>query len=108
MSAITNNIAFHTNHGDAPAVTPTNIVLQSISIALHKRWPDPDPVQAHTNEVVKSVSIALKKRWPEGELYTSPNVMRSMSLGYYGWKYLNQSVEPIPATPPMAIPIHHK
>jgi len=106
MSAITNNIAYHTNHGEAPAVPTNNIVLQSFSIALHKRWPD--PVVQQTTEVIRNFSIELRKRFPNGEPYSSPNVMRSMSLGYYGWKYLTEAVPELIPVPPMAIAIHHK
>lgn len=107
MSAITNNIAYHTNHGEAPAVPTNNIVLQSFSIALHGRWPEPTPVQADSL-VMRHFSVELRKRFPDGEPYSSPNVMRSMSLGYYGWKYLAESVPDLVPTPPMAVAIHHK
>ncbi|MBR2168136.1 MAG: hypothetical protein IJ920_07515 [Paludibacteraceae bacterium] len=107
MSAITNNIAYHTNHGDAPAAPTNNIVLQSLSIALRKRWPEPVPAQADSL-VLKHFSIALRKRFPNGEPYASPKIMQAMSLGYYGWKYLTEAVPELVPTPPMAIAIHHK
>ena len=107
MSAITNNIAYHTNHGEAPTVPTNNIVLQSFSVCLRKRWPEPVPVQAG-GTVLQHFSVALRKRFPNGEPYASPNVMRTMSLGYYGWKYLTGSVPELVPIPPMAIAIHHK
>ena len=107
MSAITNNIGYHTAHGDAPTVTPSNVVLRSFGISLHKRWPDSDQAEAST-VVIRSIGARLSKRWPDGETYSSQDIMKGMSLGYYGWKYLNQNFTPQPATPPMAMPIHHK
>lgn len=106
MSAITNNIAYHTNHGDAPQVPATNTVLKSFSIALHKHWPSSDTTRS--NEVLRHFSAALHKHWPQGDTQASPTVMRTMSLGYYGWKYLNGSIAELPVTPPIAMAIHHK
>ena len=106
MSSITNNIAYHTAHGDALTVTASNVVLRSFGIRLHKRWSEAD--QPASNVVLRSFGAKLNKHYPEAERFSSPNVMSTMSLGYYGWKYLNQNFTPQPATPPMAIPIHHK
>lgn len=106
MSTITNNIAFHTKHGDAPSAPTNNIVLRSLSISLHKRWPEPDKTQ--NNLVLQQFSIALHKRYPVGEPFGTKDIMHSMSLGYYGWKYLNQAVGNLVPVPPIAIPIHHK
>lgn len=107
MSAITNNIAFATRQGEAPVPAYNNVILQSFSIAIHERWHESD-MPDKSEQVLSTFSIGIHKKWQAPDMITSPEVMTSMSLGYYGWKYLNQTIATIPEIPPIVTPIHHK
>lgn len=105
MSVISNNKTFHQNHGDSPQVTPNNVVLSSLSINIHTRWNDPD--QIYSPEICKSFSMNIHKRWSEPDQLTTPIITKTTSMGYYGWKYLKESITQI-TTKEAAKIRHHK
>lgn len=106
MSAITNNISYHQAHGDAPAPTHSVVVLSNFSITLHNRWKNPTPIAIPN--IVKAFSICIHKRWNDGEKIDKKTVLRKMNAGYYGWKYLSETIAQQPQKLPQGSITHHK
>ena len=91
MSSITNNISALTNSGQAPELPKNRVVLSTFSIGLQSR------ASNTTNYISKTVLNSFSAQI--SSLHSKPNVimptvvLKSLSAQYYGWKYLNETIQ---------------